>query len=401
VGSRGTVEKGGPYTGPHGKKMKILFGFQFLSGMILVLLSPALGSVLETLQATETAGGTLIFAYFAGGTVSTLTISWLPRFLSSLRILQASSLLAGIGLWGFSRSEEMASAVFWYFLVGAANAVLIAFPGALLANRYREESGRRISFLYTFFALGVTLSPFFSGLLLQRGVPWQIAFQGTAAACMICALVAVFSSLPSMEESAGLGWRTVKEAVRGDRGLLWGAVLLNVLYIGGETSVMGWVVYYLQSVFSGENSVFRASRVLTYFWLFMIFGRIITALVVERAGSFLTLFVLVSGGLLAWTGAMFSGSLVLSEVLFALTGLFFSGQFPLIASYASRFPAKYTGLAFSLILAGGGLGGGLFPFFVGWLAERRGLQVGLASAMSSLVFMLILLWILRRRGADV
>ncbi len=381
--------------------MKFLFGIQLLSGMILVLLSPALGHVLETLQATQTAGGTLFFIYFAGGTVSTLTISWLPRFFSSIRILQGSTLMAGISLWGFSRAEAMPSAIFWYFFVGAANAMLIAFPGALLANRYREESGRRISFLYTFFALGVTVSPFVSGLLLYRGVPWQFAFQGMAAACLVCTGLAFFSALPSMRESEGLRWSSLKGAVRGDRGLLFGAVLLNALYIGGETSVMGWVVYYLQKVFAGDISVFRASRVLTYFWMFMIIGRILTALVVERAGSFLTLFVLVSGGLATWAGAMLSGNLVLSEVLFALTGLFFSGQFPLIASYAGRFPERYTGLAFSLILAGGGLGGALFPFLVGWLADRRGLQAGLASALSSLVLMLLLLWFLRRRGADV
>jgi fucose permease len=222
-----------------------------------------------------------------------------------------------------------------------------------------------------------------------------------AAACLVCTGLAFFSALPSMRESEGLRWSSLKGAVRGDRGLLLGAVLLNALYIGGETSVMGWVVYYLQKVFAGDISVFRASRVLTYFWMFMIIGRILTALVVERAGSFLTLFVLVSGGLATWAGAMLSGNLVLSEVLFALTGLFFSGQFPLIASYAGRFPERYTGLAFSLILAGGGLGGALFPFLVGWLADRRGLQAGLASALSSLVLMLLLLWFLRRRGADV
>ena len=81
--------------------MKILFGVQFLAGMILVLLSPALGHVLETLQVAERAGGSLFFSYFIGGTLSTLTLSWLPRILSSRAVVQGSCVLAGVCLVGF------------------------------------------------------------------------------------------------------------------------------------------------------------------------------------------------------------------------------------------------------------------------------------------------------------
>jgi len=381
--------------------MALLCALQFLSGMILVLLSPALASVLATLGAAETAGGTLFLAYFAGGTGSTLLLSWLPRVLSSTRVLQLSAVLAGAGLLGFSLSAGLGPALLLYGLVGAGNALLVAFPGALLARRYRESSGRMMSFLYTFFAAGVTLCPLISGFLLSWGLPWQRTFQGMALLCLLAALLAGIPELPNISGSRGLRWASLREAMRGDRGLLAGAVLLNVLYIGGETSVIGWVVYYLQKVFAGDTSVFRASRVLTYFWLFMVLGRILTALVVERAGTFVTLWVLVGGGCLAWTGAMLSGNLLLSEALFALTGLFFSGQFPLIASYAGRYAEQHTGLALSVILAGGGLGGAMFPFVVGWLSEHRGMQVGLASALSSLVLMLFVLAGLRRRGAAV
>ncbi len=384
-----------------GYSMAILCVVQFLSGMILVLLSPSLSHVLETLGITETGGGTLFFAYFSGGTVGTLTLSWLPRFLSSARILQLSGVLAGLGLLGVSLSPSLGPALSFFALVGAGNSLLVAYPGALLAGRYREASGRMMSFLYAFFALGVTLCPLVSGFLLQAGVPWQAVFQAMALVCLAVALPAGLSRIPSMNESEGLRWKSMKAAIRGDRGLLIGAVLLNVLYIGAETSVMGWVVYYLQRVFAGDTNVFRASRVLTYFWILMIVGRLLTALVAERAGSFTVLVVLGSGGILTWSGAMASGNLVTSEVLFAFTGLFFSGMFPMIASYAGRFPVQYTGLAFSLILAGGGMGGALFPLLVGWLSERQGMQVGLASAISGLFLMLVLLVFLRTRGARV
>jgi len=379
--------------------MKILFGFQFLAGIILVLLSPALGHILESFDVAERGGGTLFFTYFIGGTLSTLTISWLPRFLSSRVILQVSSLLACLGLLGFTMTANFWTAVFFYFVVGMANGILISFPGALLANLYREESGRMMSFLYACFAVGVTLCPFVAGFILHRGVPWQWIFQGIAVLCLAYTFLAFFFSLPAMQETEGLRWSTLQEARKGDGGLLLGAVLLNILYVGGETSVIGWVVYYLQNVFTSDTSVFRASRVLTYFWLFMIFGRVMTGFAVERAGSFRTLLFLISGGILTWICAMLSGDLVTAEVLFALTGLFFSGQFPVIASFAGRFPLRYTGLAFSVILAGGGLGGALFPFFVGWIAEKEGLQVGLASALSTLFVMFALLWFLKRRGA--
>ena len=381
--------------------MKTLYGFQLLSGMILVILSPALKDVLHTLNAGAQGGGILFFSYFIGGTLSTLTISWLARFLPSLRILQISCVLCGAGLFGFSCSHSMGQAVLFYFLVGGMNAILIAFPGALLAKQHGVRSGRAISLLYTFFATGVMLCPFVSGFLLSKAISWQGIFQAMAIICLAYACLVFFSSLPSMKGSEGLNRSSLREARKGDRGLLVGVVLLNALYIGGETSVIGWVVYYLLETFADGTSVFRASRVLTYFWMAMILGRIITALVIERFGSFTTLLTLVTGGILVWICAMATRDLVVAEVLFSLTGLFFSGIFPVIASYAGRFPARHTGLVFSVILAGGGLGGAIYPFLVGWIAETGGIRFGLASALSSLLFMLVLLFVLKHRGAKV
>ncbi len=372
-----------------------------MSGMVLVILSPALKDVLNALEAGERGGGVLFFSYFIGGTLSTLTISWLARLLPSLRILQASCILCGLSLWGFSCSHSQEGAALFFFFVGATNAILIAFPGALLAKEHGEKSGKSMSLLYTFFALGVMFCPFLSGFLLSQDVPWQKIFRGVALVCMGYSFSVSFGSLPSMKETEGLSWGSLQEARKGDRGLLLGAVFLNILYIGAETSVIGWVVYYLEKTFAGSTDVFRASRVLTYFWMAMIVGRVLTAFLVDRLGAFRMLFAMALGGLVVWTCAVASSELVLAEILFAFTGFFFSGIFPVIASFAGRFSGRHSGLAVSLILAGGGFGGAVVPALVGWIAQAGGIRLGQACALSSLVVLLTVLIFLKKRGAEV
>lgn len=381
--------------------MGILYAYQMLAGMVLVILSPNLQAVLEAFRATEWGGGALFFSYFLGGTLSTLSVSWLARLLSTRAILQASAGLCGVGLAGFSRTGALAPAVAWLFVVGSMNAILICYPGALLASRHRERSGRPISLLYTFFAAGVMVCPSLSGFLLARGVDWRVIFMAAGVGAGICALAAAFVRLPALTDAEGLHWRSFQEARRGDRGLLLGAILLNILYIGSETSVIGWMVYYLQTVFGEGTSVFRASRVLTYFWLAMILGRMLTAVVVDRLGSFFTLMGLVCGGFAVWSCALLSQGLVQAETLFALIGLCFSGVFPVLAAYAGRFPLRYTGLTFSLILAGGGMGGMLFPLLVGSVAAAHGIRSGLAAGLAAPVGMVLVLLVLRGRGARV
>lgn len=381
--------------------MKVLFGFQLLAGMVLVLLSPALEGVLRTLNVAEQGGGTLYFSYFTGASLSTLSISWLARLSSSRVILQTACALVAAGLWGFSFCGTLFQAGCCFFFVGAANAILVAFPGAILASEKGAGSGKAMTILYTFFALGVMLCPSVCGMLLAGGISWQRLFQAMGVLCALYALGVSLSRLPGAEETSGLRWKSIREARAGDRGLLVGAMLLNVLYVGVETSLIGWVVYYLRQIFPEDADVFRASRVLSFFWLAMILGRLLTALVLDRLGSFLTLGGLILGAAVSWAFALAARELLAVEFLFALTGLFFSGIFPIIASYAGRFPRHSASLAFSLIVAAGGVGGGVVPYLVGSVAEWKSIAVGLASAVGGLVLMLVVLVWLKSRGARV
>ena len=381
--------------------MRILFAVQLLAGMILVLLSPALESVLRTLEVGERGGGTLYFAYFTGTVLSTLSLSWLTRLLSSRGILQLCCVLEAASLWGFSCSRTLFQAGVCYFLLGAMNAVLVALPGAILAHQEGAKSGKAITLLYTFFAVGVMLCPSGAGMMLARGIPWQWLYQGMAGLCLLYAFWSFGFRLPTLEGSSELTWGSLREAGIGDRGLLAGTLILTLLYVGAETSVIGWAVYYLQQVFPGETDVFRASRVLSFFWLAVICGRLLTALILDRLGSYRTLSFLIAGGAAVWSCALAARGLVASEFLFALTGFFFSGIFPIVTSYAGRFPRRYTSLVFSVIVAAGGVGGGVVPYLVGAVAECRGIRVALAGSVSCLVLMLITLCWLKSRGARV
>ncbi len=381
--------------------MKSLYPLQTLAGMSLVLMSPALEAILRTFGVGESGGGLLYFAFFTGGTLGTLSISWLARLFPSRRILQWAACCGAAGMLAFSASSSLKTACVAIFVTGAMTGLLVSYPGALLASRHREQSGGPMSFMYAFFALGVTLYPMLAGYGLSRGVAWQTLFQGMAVLFLAWAVAAAFTSLPDMREAEGLSLGTLREAGRAGPALLVGAILMNTLYIGAETSLVGWVVYYFQKVFSDETSIFRASRVLTYFWTAMILGRISTSMIVKRLGSFRTLTLLLTGAFFLWAGALLAPGLVLAEILFSAAGFFFSGIFPIVVSYSGKFPPRYTGLVFSAILAGGGIGGTIFPFFLGLLAQWKGVQAGMAAVVPAPLLMLAVLFLVRRRGADV
>ena len=381
--------------------MKSLYPLQILAGMILVLLSPVLEQLLRTFHVKEGGGGLLYFALFTGSTLGTLSISWLARRFRSRTILQVAACGCAAGLALCSLSSHLAEAALALFATGTMCGIIISFPGALFTDQYRDGSGAPLNFLYAYFAVGVTLYPVAAGFILSLGVGWQRLFQGLVLLFLAWAGAATLASLPDMKETEGLRWSTFQEARREVPRLLVGSVVLNVLYVGAEVSLIGWVVYYLQKVFPGEVTVFRASRVLTYFWIGMVVGRVLTGVMVKRFGSFPLLISLVTGAFLAWAGALASPRLFPAEVLFSATGIFFSGIFPIIASYSSRFSTRNTSLVFSLIFAGGGLGGAVFPLIVGVVAQWRGVQAGLTFALPTLLVMLCLLLWLRRKGTPV
>ena len=184
--------------------MRILFAVQLLAGMILVLLSPALESVLRTLEVGERGGGTLYFAYFTGTVLSTLSLSWLTRLLSSRGILQLCCVLEAASLWGFSCSRTLFQAGVCYLMLGAMNAVLVTLPGAILAHQEGAKSGKAITLLYTFFAVGVMLCPSGAGMMLARGIPWQWLYQGMAGLCLLYAFWSFGFRLPTLEGSSEL-----------------------------------------------------------------------------------------------------------------------------------------------------------------------------------------------------
>jgi len=162
---------------------------------------------------------------------------------------------------------------------------------------------------------------------------------------------------------------------------------------GMEMTVGGWSATFLNNELNIEAS--NSVLMLSLFWMGLMLARLSLGKILKH---FTQSRVLLSSLIIAIAGSL---TMLLSDrIIIALSGLIITGMgfaavFPLVLAFVGDLYSKLSGTAFSLVLAIALLGGMLFPYLVGIMANLMGLRLSLAVVplsmlCSALIFRLIL-----------
>ncbi|ANS77124.1 fucose permease [Paenibacillus yonginensis] len=372
------------------KRLIWISGWSYLLiGLAHVIIGSIMPVLLEHYDQDYSAGGTLIFAQFAGFLVGVLISPWLisklgkrTGLLVALSVLGAAELL-----YTLLPSWKLMYVIgaFAGFGFGMIEAVI----GTLMIAAAKEKAAMAMSRIEVAFGVGALLMPLLSGWLIRSGA-WRYGFLVIslfAAVMLITWMRTRFGELDQVMKERPVRFagdteqlsqhlpkpkpeRWTRHYTRAHGMLLAVFILFFFIYVGIE---MGFVNF-LPSMLVERSGAAEATAAygVTVFWLAMSVGRMYAGVLAQKIGFakyiifglffsllFLSLFNLVDHFLM-----------FLLAVLFV--GLFLSGVFSIALVYATTLLPGSEETTPSLLIAAGGIGGAVLPLLLGRSMDHLG-----------------------------
>lgn len=283
--------------------------------------------------------------------------------------------------------------------VGFGNGIEDSAWNAWVGNM--QNANELLGILHGMYGLGATIAPLVAtAMVTKAGLEWyafyyiMIGLDGLAGVLLVAAFWRatgrVHREMHATEENEG-GRTTTRRVLKAPSVWLLAFFLLG--YVGVEVSLGGWVVTFMLEVRHADP--FYAGLTVTFFWLGLTVGRLILGFVTARIGEKLaiTVYLLLSVALqlLYWLVPNFAAS----ATFVAFLGFFLGPLFPAAVVAATKLlPSSYHVSAIGFAAAFGGAGAALFPFVIGAIAQKKGVEVLQPVALAILVFILIMWWLL-------
>jgi FHS family L-fucose permease-like MFS transporter len=377
-----------------------IVGLVFLIFVVIAfvtnILGPLVPDIIRDFHVSQGMAGTLPFAFFIAYGVLSIPSGFLVERWGEKQLMVVSFAVCAAGALAFALSPTYLVAILSLFAIGSGMAALQVAINPLLRVAGGEEHFAFYSaFAQLVFGLASWLSPLvFKHLvahleagpphgalvgLLSRltpaAMPWASMYWlftlATAAMVPIIALV----QLPNVERTADESAGTLdmyRELLRNR--VVWLYFLMIFAYVGCEQGTSVWISNFL-SVYHGFDPEKQGADATSNFWLLMALGCLAGMALLKLFDSRRVLIVFSTGAIAMLTLALF-GPAHVSLLAFPAVGLFASIMWPTIVSLALNSVPSHHG-PFAGILCTGIMGGAVFPFLIGQLADHFGLRNGM------------------------
>lgn len=358
------------------KSVKAFYPLMIVPGIVLLLAPSTVETIMKNFNFREALGGLLQVAYFVGGVVGILLITWFMQRFDTKQIVVSQVLVLAVFLLLSAVSPWYPLMLVFFTFAGFANGILIAFPGVYITKVRGESSHEAQVILYGFFSLGVLLGPLLAGLMIDNGVSWRWVYALPALLVIPLSLPVILSKLERIENVERLSRDVLRKVSKFNGSLFYGLLIALLLYIAAESAVSMWLVTF----FEEQHGVGGAGAhwILTGLWAGLTLGRWVCGYAARRISPFkILVFLTVSSGILVLVAPLL-GSKVGAMVLYPLIGVFYSGIYPFLIGYVAWFPSEHSSAVFTLFLAAGAVGGATLPYLVGLVNQFAGLAAGMS-----------------------
>ena len=338
-------------------------------------------------------------------TPATITLLFLSQLIGYVFAALASSLVSnriGLARMLLLASASLTSALVIYAI--APTWIVIVAAGTLLGlgiglidagvNTFivnDQGSANLTGLLHAFYGVGALSSPAVATTLLSFQLSWRIIYLifatvvGLLVIGMLWAVLTNYTPLNQrIKTSDASAAACVSTALTKPVVLIAG--LLSLSAVGIETSISNWA-FSVQSV-SRKTPEILAGYSISAYWVGTTLARVAMGRLIRQLGAARTLngcLALFTAGLLIWW--------LLPNQLWSLPiiGLGLGAVFPItVYLMPQRIPAQAVPAAIGFLTSVASLGASLLPIGVGWLADRRGLQIIPALLVPFAVFIVML-----------
>jgi len=348
-------------------------------GFTQSMIGPLMPFLRTELSLNYTLGGLLPAAIAVGLILSGLSGASLARRWGRRVVFWggALGLVIGAFLLGVSRQFELA--LIAVLSMGFGSSLTQVMIQALLADQHGELRSIAFTEANVAASLSATLTPLAIGSLQRAGLGWRAVSAFAILFLIILAISFRHDPIPD-------GTLARSQSVSGKGHLppsFWLYWIVLVLVVAVEMSMVVWAADFLTSV-AGLSRI-DAALGFSAFPAAMLIGRIAGSRLTRRWSSLTLLLASLATTLIGFPIFWLSRLAALNIIGLFITGFGIANMFPLTLSIAVGLAAGQSNLASARVSLGVGTALLTAPLFLGWLADRIGLQ----SAYSMVIVLMV------------
>ena len=282
-------------------------------------------------------------------------------------------------------------------MIGIARGGNTNFSNTMMSTLPGKKSAIGYNLLHGAFAVGAVLSPLaLIACTRNNDAGWRFMTAGIVVLCLCQWLTYLKMGLP--QETITKSIKSVDRSFLKNRNFWLGAAIL-FFYISAEYAIVNWLVTYFKDtgVLNPEVSQLMSSLL----WVVMFIGRMIGAAIVGKVSRKIILVVDGVGLMLFFLLVFFSRTQLPIFIGIMGVGLFMATIYTCALTLGTQ-TIKGNDLGVSTMIFLGSTGGIITPAFVGMVAEKAGIQVGMGVVVAVTVLLLatILFSVFSKGGND-
>ncbi|MBQ8076473.1 MAG: MFS transporter [Oscillospiraceae bacterium] len=340
----------------------------FLGGICAISAGVLVSILRDQYQLSYGFSGTLVSAMSIGNMIALLISGILPGSIGEKGTTLLLSIGAFLGYLLMALTGNPVLLLLAFLLVGVSKGCT-ANKCTLLVSNNTSDKQRALSLLNACFAFGALLCPFLISFLQRKSS--TIAMLGVSATGLLLWLVFLTADLPGKpktrgEKSGGTDFSFLHNTA------FWILALLLFCQNAAEYTVNGWLVTYYKNeqILSGA----LAAYTVTVQWSCNLFARLLLAFVLKVKKPFQALSLMGVGITVMYAVLLRMHTALPALIVLGLFSFSIAGVYPMTIACVGDMTSSAS-LGFLLSFAG--IGGIIFPWLVGIIADGTGLRTGM------------------------
>ncbi|HXN72873.1 MAG TPA: MFS transporter [Candidatus Acidoferrales bacterium] len=371
-----------------GLLLLVYLGF-ILTGIATTLLGPLLPTLAVQWGLNDAQSGAFFLAEFLGSLISVIVCGRLLRVRGFRFCFVVGFALIAIGLATLGRGTWIVG-LLSVFIYGCGLGFSVGSTNLWVGESNPSRRAGALSLVNFSWTVGALAAPPIVSLADRTQHTWPIVLVLAAVAF----LLTLAFSVSKFEADLAIGRSdsvpepapSILKVFSNQTALMFAAIFF--LYVGTENSVSGWVATYARRIQTSQNDLWALTP--SFFWAGLLLGRLLLPIILRRVPD---LKLLRTSLILAVTGCVLllcAEKLAVVAAACALCGTGLAGVFPIAMAYLSSHCGTENRDIAGVVLASGGLGGGVMPWFIGVASNslgslRAGLIIPLAGTISLLL----------------
>jgi fucose permease len=356
----------------------------FVYGYLNAMLGIVLPNLMAKLKLDKSQAGTFFMISSVGLLVAAVPAGLTMDTLGTKLIVCLGLLLVAAAFWLLGAIDSSKLLYPTAFVLGLGGSMVVAGENTAMSMINTSQREVAANLLNLFFGVGAFVAPFIVIPVLKRS-----GFSGVlkASSLLTVAILALHLVLSFPQPPASNAFPLARAGTLVAQPRLLLLMFLIFLYVGTEFSIWSWTVTFLTSERSYDQKL--ASRMISAFALAMIAGRWSSQWTLSALGPERLLLVSAAGAVICLSGMFILRSRVLVPICTFAAGAFMAPIFPTAVGLAGTYFPSQVGTAISLVTTGGWSGAILIPPTVGFIANRKGVALGVLVPVGTALLMLV------------